>query len=147
YFYQCACRATERLYLSRPLMLEDDSETVASYYVDELRRAVPPFEIETEMVRSDYEGRRLDDISNTTQMSVAIVRQEERHRHRLVKENLVPLSRVRRLLTLARNDGYISPAALRRIEIERERCSPKWGPYDGQITDPHLLDLLKQKFG
>src|SRR4029453_16306290 len=64
-----------------------------------------------------------------------------------VKENLVPLSRVRRLLTLARNDGYISDAALRRIEIERERCSPKFGPYDGQITDPHLLELLKQKFG
>ncbi len=147
YFYQCACRATERLYVTRPLMLEDDSETVASYYVDELRRAVAPFEIETEIVRSDYEGRDLNDISNTTQMSVALVRQEERHRHRLVKENLVPLSRVRRLLTLARNDGFISDAALRRIEIERERCSPKFGPYDGEITDPHLLELLKQKFG
>src|SRR6185436_12412076 len=40
YFYQAACRATDRLYLSRPLQLEDDSETVASYYIDELRRAV-----------------------------------------------------------------------------------------------------------
>ena len=80
-------------------------------------------------------------------MSVALVRQEERHRHHIVRENLVPLSRVRRLLTLARNDGYISDAALRRIAIERERCGPKFGPYDGQITDPHLLELLKQKFG
>ena len=147
YFYQCACRATERLYLSRPLMLEDDSETVASYYVDELRRAVAPFAVETEIVRSDYEGRGLDDISNVTQMSVALVRQEERHRYRVVKENLVPLSRVRRLLTLARNDGYISDAALRRIEIERERCSSKFGPYDGEITNPHLIEWLKQKFG
>jgi ATP-dependent helicase/DNAse subunit B len=34
YFYQAACRATERLYLTRPLLLEDDAETVASYYVD-----------------------------------------------------------------------------------------------------------------
>ena len=34
YFYQVACRATERLCRSRPLMLEDDTETVASYYVD-----------------------------------------------------------------------------------------------------------------
>ena len=39
YFYQVACRATERLYLTRPLLLGDDSETVASYYIDELRRA------------------------------------------------------------------------------------------------------------
>ncbi|HEX6046004.1 MAG TPA: PD-(D/E)XK nuclease family protein [Pyrinomonadaceae bacterium] len=147
YFYQCACRATERLYLSRPLMLEDDSETVASYYVDELRRAVAPFKVESEMVRRDYEGRDLDDISNTTTMSVALVRQEERHRHQVLRQNLVPLSRVRRLLTLARNDGYISDAALARIVIERERSGLKFGPYDGQITDPRLLELLKQKFG
>ena len=147
YFYQCACRATERLYLSRPLMLEDDSETVASYYVDELRRAVAPFIVEPETVRRDYEGRDLDDISNTTTMSVALVRQEERHRHHVLRQNLVPLSRVRRLLTLARNDGYISDAALARIVIERERSGLKFGPYDGQITDPRLLELLKQKFG
>ena len=42
YFYQAACRATERLYLTRPLMLEGDTETVASYYIDELRRATAP---------------------------------------------------------------------------------------------------------
>ena len=44
YFYQAACRATERLYLSRPLVLEDGSETVASYYIEELSRAVAPAE-------------------------------------------------------------------------------------------------------
>jgi ATP-dependent helicase/DNAse subunit B len=147
YFYQAACRATERLFLSRPLLLEDDSETVSSYYVDELRRAVAPFEVETEIVRRDYEGSNFDDVSTRIDMSVALVRQDERHRHPIVKENLLPLSRVTRLLTLARNDRYISDAALRRIEIERERCGPKFGPYDGEVTDPHLLDLLKRKFG
>ncbi|HEX2271822.1 MAG TPA: PD-(D/E)XK nuclease family protein [Pyrinomonadaceae bacterium] len=147
YFYQVACRATERLFLTRPLLLEDDSETVTSYYVDELRRAVAPFEVETEIVRRDYEGRELEDISNITEMSIALVRQQERHRHQVIREKLVPLPRVTRLLTLARNDGYISDAALRRIEIERERCSGKFGPYDGEITDPRLLELLKHKFG
>ncbi len=147
YFYQCACRATERLFLSRPLLLEDDSETVASYYVDELRRAVAPFEVETEIVRHDYEGRELEDISNITEMSIALVRQQERHRHQNIREKLVPLPRVTRLLTLARNDGYISDTALRRIGIERERCGLKFGPYDGEITDPHLLELLKRRFG
>jgi ATP-dependent helicase/DNAse subunit B len=147
YFYQAACRATERLFLSRPLMLEDDSETVSSYYVDELRRAVSPFEVETEIVRRDYEGSNFDDVSTTTDMSVALVRQDERHRHPIVKDKLLPLPRVTRLLTLARNDRYISDSALRRIEIERERCGTRFGPYDGEITDPHLLDLLKQRFG
>src|SRR5688500_15696231 len=80
-------------------------------------------------------------------MSVVLVRQDERHRHPIVKEKLIPLPRVTRLLTLARNDGYISDAALRRIAIERERCGPKFGPYDGQITDPDLIEWLKQKFG
>src|SRR4029077_3837656 len=59
YFYQAACRATERLYLTRPLILEDDSETVASYYIDELRRAVAPATIVAESVRPDYEGNSL----------------------------------------------------------------------------------------
>ena len=147
YFYQCACRATERLFLSRPLLLEDDSETVSSYYVDELRRAVAPFEVETEIVRRDYEGSNFEDVSTASQMSVALVRQDERYRHPIFKEKLLPLPRVTRLLTLARNDRFISDAALRRIEIERERCGLKFGPYDGEITDPHLLDVLKRKFG
>src|SRR5688572_21656538 len=115
YFYQAACRASERLFLTRPLLLEDDSETVSSYYVDELRRAVAPFAVETEVIRRDYEGASFEDVSTAGDMSVALVRQDERHRHPIVKEKLIPLPRVTRLLTLARNDGYISESALSQI--------------------------------
>ena len=147
YFYQVACRATERLYLTRPLMLGDDSETVASYYIDELRRAIAPLRIETEIIRRDYDGKNLDDASTTTEMKVGLVRQQERHLHRGAKTSLFPQPRITRLLTLARNDGFLSDAALRRIEIERERAGPQFGRYDGEITDPDLLHLLKLKFG
>ena len=147
YFYQVCCRATERLYLTRPLMLGDDSETVASYYVDELQRAVAPFKIKTDIVRPDYDGIYLEDAANVSEMKVGLVRQQERHLHNGKKSELLPQPRITRLLTLARNDGFVSDAALRRIEIERERCSPRWGPYDGEITDPDLLRLLHQKFG
>lgn len=147
YFYQVACRATERLYLTRPLMLGDDSETVASYYIDELRRAIAPLRIETEIIRRDYDGKNLDDASTTTEMKVGLVRQQERHLHRGAKVSLLPQSRITRLLTLARNDGFVSEAALRRIEIERERAGPHFSRYDGEITDPDLLHLLKLKFG
>jgi len=147
YFYQVTCRATERLCLTRPLLLGDDSETVASYYVDELRRAIAPFRLETEIVRRDYDGKNLADAANTTEMKVGLVRQQERHLHRGKKESLLPQPRITRLLTLARNDGILSDAALRRIEIERERASPRWGTYDGEITDPDLLRLLNLKFG
>jgi ATP-dependent helicase/DNAse subunit B len=147
YFYQAACRATERLYLSRPLMLEDDSETVASYYIDELRRAVAPLKIDAETIRRDYEGRNLETVSSTGELNVALVRQQERHIHRGQKQALLPQPRIKRLLTLARNDGFLSHSALRRIEIERERAGQLFGLYDGEITDPHLIALLNQRFG
>ncbi len=146
YFYQAACRTTERLYLSRPLQLADDSETVASYYIDELRRAVSPFRIEAETIRRDYEGNSLDKVSTASELDVALVRQQERHTHRGEKRELLPQPRIKRLLTLARNDGLLSSSALRRIEIERERAGLRFGAYDGEITDPHLLALLKKRF-
>ncbi|HKV36817.1 MAG TPA: PD-(D/E)XK nuclease family protein [Pyrinomonadaceae bacterium] len=147
YFYQCACRATERLYLTRPLLLEDDTETVMSYYVDELRRAIAPYKVETEIIRRDYEGKYLDEAASTNEMKIGLVRQQERHLHRGQRKGLLPQPRIKRLLTLARNDGFLSDTALRRIEIERERCGPHFGPYDGIITNPDLLRLLKLKFG
>ncbi len=147
YFYQAACRATERLYLSRPLLLEDDSETVASYYIDELRRAVAPLKIEAETIRQDYDGKSLGDVSSTDELKVALVRQQERHLHSGEKQKLLPQPRIKRLLTLARNDGFLSNSGLRRIEIERERAGSHFGPYDGEITDPRLINLLKHKLG
>jgi ATP-dependent helicase/DNAse subunit B len=147
YFYQAACRATDRLYLSRPLSLADDSETVASYYLDELRRAVAPLEIKAETIRRDYEGQHLADVSSNTELNIALVRQEERHLQGSDKRGLLAQPRIKRLLTLARNDYWLSDSALRRIEIERERAGDFFGPYDGEITDPQLLALLKQKFG
>jgi ATP-dependent helicase/DNAse subunit B len=147
YFYQVVCRATERLYLTRPLLLEDDTETVASYYVDELRRAVAPYRVETEIVRRDYDGRNFAAASTINEMKISLVRQQERHLHPGQRKGLLPQPRIKRLLTLARNDGFLSDGALRRIEIERERSGPHYGPYDGIITNPDLLRLLKQKFG
>jgi len=147
YFYQAACRATERLYLSRPLQLEDDSETVASYYIDELRRAVSPLKIKAETIRRDYEGNKPENVSTRNELNVTLVRQQERHLHRGAKDELLPGRRIKRLLTLARNDGFLSNSALRRIEIERERAGPRFGPYDGEITDPDLVALLNKRFG
>lgn len=147
YFYQSACRATERLYLTRPLLLEDDSETVASYYIDELRRAVAPLAINAESVRRDYDGRDLNLASRTNELNIALVRQQERHLHRGERHELLPQPRLKRFLTLSRNDSFLSESALRRIEIERERAGLSFGPYDGEITDPHLLALINQRFG
>ncbi len=147
YFYQVACRASERLYLTRPLLLEDDAETVASYYIDELRRTIAPYQITAETIRRDYDGKKVAEISSANELRIALVRQQERHRHSADRVALLPEPRVKKLLTLARNDGLLTEAALRRIEIERERADRGFGPYDGQITDPDLLRLVRLKFG
>ncbi len=148
YFYQTACRALERLYLTRPLMLEGDTETVASYYIDELRRAIAPLTlVKEEVVRPDYDGVRLREASSAKEVSVSLVRQEQHHLHRSEREGLLPRPQISALLSLARNDRLLSESALTRIDIERKRCGESFGPYDGQITNPDLLSLIKKRFG
>ncbi|HEY6118360.1 MAG TPA: PD-(D/E)XK nuclease family protein [Pyrinomonadaceae bacterium] len=147
YFYQVTCRATDRVYLTRPLLLEDDSETVASYYIDELRRAIAPFRITAKTIRRDYEGNDLWTSSNRSEVTIGLVRQQERHLHHEQRLDLAPQPRIKRLLALARNDELLNDSALRRIEIERERAGQNFGPYDGQITEPELIKLLASRFG
>jgi len=147
YFYQSVCRATEFLYLTRPVVLEDDAETVPSYYLDELQRAISPLTLKTEIVRRDYDGQEIHNASNTRELSIGLVRQQERHFHHGQKQQLQPLRRIKRLLALARNDSHVTDSALRRIEIERHRASEYFGPYDGEITEPQMIALLQKKFG
>ena len=148
YFYQTACRALERLYLTRPLMLEGDTETVASYYIDELRRAIAPLTlVKEEVARPDYDGAHLRDASSAKEVSISLVRQEQHHLNRVERQGLLPRPQISALLSLARNDRILSESALTRIDIERKRSGESFGPYDGQITDPDLLALIKERFG
>ena len=152
YFYQAACRAMERLYLTRPLILEGDTETVASYYIDELRRAIAPAKVvKEEVARPDYDGVKLSEASSAKEVAISLVRQEQHHLsdfgRNVEREGLLPHPQISRLLTLARNDGLLGESALGRIGIERERSGETFGPYDGQITNPDLLTLIKKRFG
>jgi ATP-dependent helicase/nuclease subunit B len=148
YFYQAACRAMERLYLTRPLMLEGDTETVASYYIDELRRAIAPAKlVKEDVARPDYDGAKLREASSAKEVAISLVRQEQQHLNNIGREGLHPYAQISRLLSLARNDRLLSESALGRIGIERERSGDSFGPHDGQITDPDLLALIKKRFG
>lgn len=147
YFYQAACRATERLYLSRPLLLDDGNETVGSYYINELIRAIRPFKLESEAIRRDFDGAEIFEASTLSELAISLVRQDERHRHLAGREGLQPLPVITEMKSRAQAAGFLTPAALRRVEIERERAGTQFGPYDGQITTPELLRLLQQRFG
>ena len=147
YFYQAACRATERLFLSRPLVLEDGSETVASYYVQELARAIAPARINKEIARSDFDGRSLFESSRPSELAVSLVRQEERLLQSWQRGDNFPAETIARLMAAACTQGIVSEAARCRIEIERERGGSSFGRFDGVITNKRLIECLKQQYG
>jgi ATP-dependent helicase/DNAse subunit B len=147
YFYQAVCRATELLCLSRPLVLEDGSETVASYYVEELSRAVAPAGIRRQVVRVDFDGRTLFESSRRSEFTTLLVRQEERRRHRAQRGGNFPSEVIARLMTTACERGFLSESARRRIAIERERGGPRFGRFDGIINSKRLIQRLKDQYG
>ncbi|MEK6282616.1 MAG: PD-(D/E)XK nuclease family protein [Acidobacteriota bacterium] len=147
YFYQAACRATESLYLSRPLLLDDGTETVGSYYINELARAIKPFKLQSEPVRRDFDGTEIFDASTVSELTVSLVRQDERHRHKAGRDGVQPVALLKELSMRLMGDGCLSPATMRRVGIERERAGKSFGPYDGQITTPELVAMLRERLG
>jgi ATP-dependent helicase/DNAse subunit B len=147
YFYQAACRATERLYLSRPLMQEGDTETVASYYIEEVNQAVAPLTITSEIVRRDFDGRELFRASTGSEVAIALVRQSERHRHPSQGANLLPPPYIEQAISWAREKGYLSWQASERINIERKRGGKRFTEFDGKITNRELIKMLEEQFG
>ncbi len=163
YFYQVACRVTDRLYLTRPLSVEDGNETVASYYIDQVRQAIAPFKIAPEQIRGGFDNRALFRSSTRLELASILVRQSEQRRRRAVSsptvregvdqapslrpDDFLPQPLIQKLLSLAEGEGCISQSAQRRIWIEREREGPAFGPFDGCVARPELLEILREQFG
>src|SRR6266536_134393 len=146
YFYQAACRATDRLYLTRPLALSDGAETVTSYYVEELRRAIAPAELEVKQIRADIDARDPFAASSVAELAPSLIRQAEAGGHH-AREAKLPQSLTTDLLSRAAERGYISPSARHRIDIEHQRHGGWFGPFDGEITNNDLRLMLARHFG
>jgi len=146
YFYQTACRATERLYLTRPLALSDGAETVASYYIEELKRAIAPMKLTVKQIRGDIDGREIAEASTAIELATILIRQGERQKRHAV-ENILPLPMVKEFLMRAEDRGCLSASALRRVDIEHQRNNRWFGPYDGEITHADLRTMLARHFG
>jgi len=150
YFYQCACRATERLYLTRPLAADDGIETVPSYYIEELRRAIAPAELDRKQIRSDIDKHDVQSISSGAELAAKLVRQKARQEQRTRTDpdesGFSPVVATE-LVSHARREMYLSDSLLRRVAIEMQRSGDVFGPYDGQITNSDLRALLANHFG
>ena len=147
YFYQCACRATERLYLTRPLAADDGIETVQSYYIEELRRAITPAELERAQIRGDIDSHDVKSISSAAELAAKLVRQKAGPGQRTRTDNLLSPVVATELVSRARHEMYLSDSLLRRVAIEIQRSGDAFGPYDGQITNRDLRALLASHFG
>ena len=146
YFYQAACRATERLYLTRPLALNDGAETVASYYIEELRRAIAPAPLQVKQIRGDIDAREPCNASSRAELGTTLIRRAEAVGRREGHASM-PQTIASDLLSMAAKAGHITPSARQRIEIEHARHGSWFGPYDGEITNDDLLRMLTHHFG
>jgi len=147
YFYQAACRATDRLYLTRPLAGADGNETVASYYIEELKRALAPAELTTSQIRGDIDTQDLRRASTVSELSTFLVRRAEREVQDSTRQGTSNSGPIADLLSAAKSRGYISESALRRVEVERRRNGPWFGPFDGEISNVDLRAMLARHFG
>jgi len=145
YFYQAACRATERLYLTRPLQTSSVSETVASYYIEELKRAIDPDEFITVQIRGDLDTRELMQASTAPELSTLLIRQSQLQTNAIGRS--LSSAQIKDLLARAEAHGHVSNSAVRRVAIESERNGPWFGPRDGEITNPDLRAMLARHFG
>ncbi len=143
YFYQAACRATERLYLTRPLTLSDGSETVASYYLEELNRAIAPAKMEARQFRADLDSRDITEASSSAELATFLIRQSEQPAKAADHAPALSQADLRYLIA----NGHVSSSAWRRVEIERERNGERFGAFDGEITNPDLRAMLARHFG
>ena len=125
--------------------MADGNETVASYYLEELSRAIAPAKIETIQIRSDVDTHAVMQASTAAELAVAVIRQDERHKHLARGEHLLPRKEVEQLH--ARAQGIFSASAARRVDIERARNGAWFGPFDGEITSTDLRAMLARHFG
>ena len=119
---------------------------MASYYIDELRRAVAPLrsklKLSDAITRDAAWAKWTKSPRPANWIGLSCVNRSDTF-IAVRNDNSYRNHASARLLALARNDGFLSESALRRIEIERERAGKWFGPYDGQITDPHLIALAQ----
>jgi len=147
YFYQAACRATERLYLTRPLQTSAVSETVASYYIEELKRATDPDDFKIEQIRGDLDTRELTQSSTASELSSFLIRHSQLRDSGIGRQRALSQTQIKDLLEQAEAHGHISNSARRRVAIEKERDGVLFGSRDGEITNPDLLAMLARHFG
>jgi ATP-dependent helicase/DNAse subunit B len=161
YFYQVACRATERLYLTRPDADSMETETVESYFLEEIRRAFPVRfgEDSPNILRSPkgYDGSFLPEASTARELVRAVAAAENRRERGevvLFHESVVfdsdvlnDAEKVEILFKHSLRAEYLKPGTNRRLGIEKFRTGVEFTPFDGRVEADDLRIGLADRFG
>src|SRR5260370_20973178 len=106
-----------------------------------------PPKIATRQFRGDVDTHDVMRASTAAELAVAVIRQDERHKHQASGEHLSPRKEVEQLHAHARAQGIFSASASRRVDVERARNGAWFGPFDGEITNADLRAILSRHFG
>lgn len=162
YFYQVACRATQILYLTRPDADSLDTETVESYFLEEVRRAFPTRfkeEDSENIVKAPkgYDGSQLPAATTTRELvRAAAAAEHRRERGETVilheeyyssRDLLDDGQKIETIFKHAKKAGYLGFETEQRLAIEKFRTGPEFTPFDGRIESPELRQLLSDRFG
>ncbi len=168
YFYQVVCRATAAVHLSYPTVGAEDQELVPSSFLAEIQRLVPataPGGSHHVLVAKGYDGATF--LKATTrhellrQAAAADARlRRERVMAQLISEPvqvgqtggndnqvLSPAEQLAAVQDYIQQQQWLSDNLRQRQQVEANRYSPLWTPFDGQIEDCNLQAELGERFG
>jgi ATP-dependent helicase/DNAse subunit B len=149
YFYQAACRATHRLYLTRPLADDGGGETTPSQFLVEVERVLGSGEIEYRDAPTGFDGETLLVATTPGELARAVVRAE--WHANAGGDARIPLPVLAALGRFAREErpgwpAALSESAVRRIDVERNRETRAFDEFDGRIGDRTLRRILHENY-
>jgi superfamily I DNA/RNA helicase len=149
YFYQVACRATGRLYLCRPLAGDDDAETIPSYFLAEIERAIGGPTREARATPG-FNAELLCEATTAAELARSVARarriaEDEPARCPAPRAVLDALAR----FAMQRRPGaapILTASAERRIDVEHRREIGGFDEYDGLVANDLLRHRLAHAF-
>lgn len=141
FFYQTVCQATERLYLSYPRVVGEHEETIPSSFIEEVRQVYRVDDESTISIKHLVAGMSdLQCVSSALELGQTVLA-------RLWQKPGEDEPLLLGLYNYALGAGILTPSVFARLDIEAQRDSAMFGPFDGVLTDPAIQRQLRQRFG
>ncbi len=148
-FYQAVCRATERLYVTRPITGDDDGDTIPSYFLAEVERATG-VALRADVFVPGFNAEHLLDASTSVELARSVVRAREivpdvAARLGVTADVVAALDAFARAAD-GSSRSVVDASTLRRIDVEKRREDGPFDEFDGRIADPALRARIDEAF-